>query len=348
VIKLKKHYFVTFLFGILALLTGNAAALAAPTPEQVLEDASRYTVKVQVLNEIAFNQDRGGSGFGTGFVIDRKRGWLLTNAHVATRSPSVIKVAFKNGKPIEAKRLHVDPVIDLAILAVPVDSIPETALEAPLACETMPVSGTSVLAYGHPWNLSFTASRGIVSGLAWFHPNQMIQTDATINSGNSGGPLISLADGRVIGLNTSTYQPEDEDQGASAISLATPMPGVCKVIALLKAGEDTRLRILPITIAQSGDDLTPRVAKTVGAKAGFRAGDIIKSVNNGRTVDTFADLLSDLRGLGSHATITVERKGKIAEVRSPTWPTPIPAPSRRNSMFPAPATAPSGWRASIT
>ena len=217
------------IFQVIALFLFSccpAFAQGSPTPEQVLADAARYTVKIKVQNEIAFNQDEAGSASGTGFLIDRERGWVLTNAHVATRSPSVVKVSFKDGEQIEARRVHVDPLIDLAILSIPPKFIPATAIEARLYCDSAPVSGTSVMAYGHPWGLSYTASRGIVSGLAWFYPNQMIQTDAVINSGNSGGPLISLTDGRVIGINTSTYQPENKDKGATAISLAEPMPAV--------------------------------------------------------------------------------------------------------------------------
>lgn len=180
----------------------------------------------------------------------------------------------------------------------------------------MPGAGTQVFAYGHPWGLSFTASQGIVSGLAWFYPNQMIQTDATINSGNSGGPLIRMTDGLVVGINTSTYQPEEDGDGATAISLATPIPNVCRIIELLRTGNDTRAHLPPVTIATAGDDLRPRVARSLDAKADFKAGDIIRSVNGGRTVATFAELLSDLRGIKSNAVITVERKGKLVDVPS--------------------------------
>lgn len=68
----------------LALLLASAAsAQTPPPPEEVLAEASRYTVKIQVQNEIALNQDDPGSLSGTGFMIDRKRGWLLTNAPIA-------------------------------------------------------------------------------------------------------------------------------------------------------------------------------------------------------------------------------------------------------------------------
>jgi hypothetical protein len=74
-----KHVFRFAVLGM--LLSTPLTANPAPTPEQVLADASRYTVKVQVLNEIALNQDDGGAAMGTGFLIDKKRGWLLRHVH---------------------------------------------------------------------------------------------------------------------------------------------------------------------------------------------------------------------------------------------------------------------------
>lgn len=298
------------------ILTPMAAANTLK-PEQVLADAARYTVKIQVQNEIAFNQDEGGASSGTGFLIDRQRGWILTNAHVATRSPSVVKVSFKDGSTVKAKRVHVDPFIDLAVLAIPTDALPANAIEAKLACDELPSAGTSVFAYGHPWGLSYTASRGIVSGSAWLFPSYLLQTDATINSGNSGGPLINVADGRVIGINTATYQPDDEGNGATAISLAEPIQAVCELVSLLKSGKDARLRLLPVSVATLGDDLRPRVGQALQANSRFQAGDIIKKVNGGNEIESFPHLLSKLRGLNDEVTVTVERKGQIIDLRSP-------------------------------
>jgi S1-C subfamily serine protease len=304
--------------GFLITFSAMFPAQAEPSPEEVLAEAARYTVKIQVQNEIALNQDDPGSRSGTGFLIDRKRGWLLTNAHVATRSPATIKVQFKDGSQlIAAKRIHVDPLMDLAILEIPSEALPAGATEAQLACDQTPVAGTSVLAFGHPWGLSFTASRGIVSGLAWFYPKQMIQTDAAINSGNSGGPLISLTDGRVVGINTSTYQPDDDDRGATAIGLVETMPAVCRIVELLKVGTDTALRMPPFAVAVSGNDLRPRVAKVFQSGLGFRAGDIVTMVNGTEPVETLPDLLSALRGIVGEAVISVERNGKLVDVRSP-------------------------------
>lgn len=301
---------------ILFLSPAGFAAKPVPSPEQVLADAARYTVKVQVLNDIALNRDESGARSGTGFLIDRKRGWVLTNAHVVTRSPSTVKISFKDGQQIDANRIHVDPLIDLAVLTVSPSQIPASAIEAPLACDKLPDPGIPVFAYGHPWNMSYTATRGIVSGLAWFYPSQQIQTDAVINSGNSGGPLIDLTDGRVIGINTSTYKPDEKDEGATAISLAEPMPPACRIIELLRNGQDASLNMLPVATATSGDDLSPRVADVFDGATGFRSGDIITNVNRGPVIKDFGDMLSALRGLKNEVIVSVQRSGETVEVPS--------------------------------
>jgi S1-C subfamily serine protease len=129
--------------------------------------------------------------------------------------------------------------------------------------------------------------------------------------------LINLADGRVIGVSTATYQPDDIGGNSTAIGLAEPIPPVCRILDLLKAGGDARLRLLPAAIATSGEDLRPRVADVFDEKSGFKNGDIILRANGGKDVETYDDLLTALRGAGNVTNITVDRKGKIFEITSP-------------------------------
>lgn len=306
-------------FILLPALTAIAplsAQASPPAPEQILSDAARYTVKINTLGDIGLNKDEGGSSSGTGFLIDRKRGWILTNAHVSSRSPAKIEVSFKGRVPIRAKRVHIDAFIDLAVLQISAEQIPQNAIEAKLACAELPEPGSSVFAYGHPWGLSFTASRGVISGLSWFFPREQIQTDAAINSGNSGGPLISLTNGLVVGINSATYRNKDDDN-ATAIGLAEPLPPICHVIQLMRDGADTRVRMLPLVTSTSGDDLRPMVAKTFAGGEAFQPGDLITKINGQGSVRSLPDLLDRLRGLDGMALITVERQGREVRVRAP-------------------------------
>lgn len=286
-------------------------------------------------------QDDGGSGLGTGFLIDKKRGWIVTNAHVSTRSPSSIKVSFKEGKRIDAKRIHVDPLIDLAILEIAAADIPDGVKEAQLDCSGGIQPGASVFAYGHPWGLSFTASRGIVAGMSWFYPSRLIQTDAAINSGNSGGPLVNIASGKVLGINTSTFKDSD-DENATSVGLAEPIQPVCHIIELLKQQRDTRLRLLPVALASSGEDLRPRVAYLYDDTSGFTPGDILISINGSRAIKDFPDLTNLLRGLEDTALVTVERANRQVFIETKLRIAPDPLSARSINLSGLIISAP--WR----
>ena len=113
--KIRRSGVLSAAAGAVALLA-SGPAMAAQTAEEILGQAARYTVRITSLTSIALNQDSGGSASGAGFLIDKERGWIRTNAHVATRSPVVLKVAFKDDKELPSKRLHVDPLLDVAII----------------------------------------------------------------------------------------------------------------------------------------------------------------------------------------------------------------------------------------
>ena len=166
--------------------------------------AVAYTVKVRARITNDFIGDQKGSVEGAGFVVDAERGWIMTNAHVVGRSPSVVSIAFK-GTPYEAvRKVYVDPYLDIAVLEIEKPKTNKTLVAAPLECDEMPSVGHPVGAFGHPYDLDFTGTRGIISGVTV--NTSEIQTDAAINPGNSGGPLISLKTGRVVGINTASLE----------------------------------------------------------------------------------------------------------------------------------------------
>jgi len=98
------------LAGVLAL--ASVPAQAESDAEAAFRAAKAWTVRIQVERTVSFVEDEPGAFQGAGFVVDAARGWILTNAHVAGRSPTSLKVAFEGGKLIPAERVYVDPYLD--------------------------------------------------------------------------------------------------------------------------------------------------------------------------------------------------------------------------------------------
>lgn len=213
--------------------------------EQYLDDASLYSVKLRVSVDKPFIEDKKvGLRLGSGFLVDKNKGLIITNAHVTGNSISKVRIAFRDHNFISANQVYVDPEIDMAIVKVKTSNIPQNVKEAKLMCNTKVANGTSVAAFGHPKGLSFSASRGIVSKYRFYRGKDVIQTDAAINSGNSGGPLIDLNTGLVIGINKSSFK------NSQGLSFAVPSNYVCIILNLFKQGKDPSPIELPLRFAE--------------------------------------------------------------------------------------------------
>ncbi len=293
----------------LALFT----AMASAAEPRVIEEAERYTVKISSSVEYPFGNEYKGSSRGAGFLIDKERGWILTNAHVAKRSPSTVRVNFKNGAQIRASKVHVDDHLDLAVLRIDPAAIPETARIADYECAVDAAPGRPVIAYGHPWSLDFTATRGIVSGTKAMSGTEKLQTDAAINPGNSGGPLIDERSGKIIGINASTLM----KSSAEGLSFAVPMHLVCTIIDLLRAGKDPSP---PKLAAEFGTTLRDRelVVGEVGElwRGRLNIGDRILSVDGDERVRFASRLIDRMRGK-TEVKVLVQRAGKKVETTLP-------------------------------
>jgi S1-C subfamily serine protease len=228
------------------------------------------------------------SALGSGFVVD-KAGHIVTNYHVV-RDAAEIRVSFSNQDTVKAKLVGVDPSTDLAVLEVETDASALTPL--PLGDSDTVRVGDPVVAIGNPFGLTRTATAGIVSALQRFitAPNRfaidhVIQTDAPINKGNSGGPLLN-ARGEVIGVNTQ-IETGGVSQGNVGIGFAVPSNTVKEVVAqILKTG-----RVDRAYLGIFGQPITPDLVEMVklpvekgvivqtvfpgsgAAKAGLRGGD---------------------------------------------------------------------------
>ncbi len=215
--------------------------------EKVIADANLYTVKIDVSTEMPFIED-SWYGSGTGFLVDKDSGLILTNKHVSSQSPSLIDINFKDEDYLEGTIAYVDPIFDIALITIDPDLIPDFAVNAPLACDQTPVQGESVVAFGHPAGQDFTASTGIISGQRFELSAQaeFIQTDAAINPGNSGGPLISVKTNQIIGINTYGIE-------AEGLNFALPSEHFCTIIDLFKENIDPSPAKLPFIFASNTD-----------------------------------------------------------------------------------------------
>jgi S1-C subfamily serine protease len=220
------------------------------------------TTKVQQPQDQFFGNPFGNSqtqrALGSGFVID-KAGHIVTNYHVV-RGANEIQVSFSNNERIRATVVGVDPSTDVAVLKVDVKSRALRSL--PLGSSDTVRVGDQVIAIGNPFGLDRSVTAGIVSAVQRRieAPNQLsishvIQTDAALNHGNSGGPLLN-AQGQVIGVNAQ-IETGGSGQGNVGIGFAIPINTVKGVVAeLIKHG-----KVAHAFLGIEGKTLQPNIAR---------------------------------------------------------------------------------------
>jgi len=276
------------------------------------ELANTYTVKIKTRVKYPFIKDSKGSHRGAGFLIDKASGWIVTNAHVSSRNPKSLEIAFKGEKFVDAKLVYVDMLLDLAIIKITPDKIPIKATEAKLDCVNKPVVGRPVGAFGHPFSLSFSGTRGIISGEKYRWGRVWVQTDAPINSGNSGGPLISLTSGKVVGISSATLS-KSRSEG---LNFAVPMTHACRVINLLKRGVDPTPPHIPVSFAYDDDNDSELIAAVIYKNQPtlwpLKIGDSLVSLANTPKAKfkNQAMLVHQLRGVRGKVDVAIERRGK--------------------------------------
>jgi len=243
--------------------------------------------------------ERQATALGSGFIIDKK-GIVVTNNHVIQGAEDII-VSVNGSKEYKAKVIGSDPYMDLAVLKI--DSN-EKFIPVNFGDSDKARVGDWVIAIGNPFGFGGTVTSGIISsrnrdiGLTRY--DDFIQTDASINQGNSGGPLFNL-EGEVIGINTAIIAPGSS--GSIGIGFAIPSNPASNVIdQLVKFGETKRgwlgVRIQEVTkeIAELEKLKKPQGALVASVsenspadKAGIKAGDIILEFD-GKKVDTMRTL----------------------------------------------------------
>ncbi len=236
-----------------------------------------------------FERRRKSTSLGSGVIIDGKRGFILTNAHVIERSGN-IKVVLEDEREFEAKIVGADPDSDLAVLQI--DS-PNQLPSIEMGSSDDLLIGETVIAIGNPFGFSHTVTTGVISAVnRSFRTDDrvyldFIQIDASINPGNSGGPLLNI-NGDLIGINTAIYAK------AQGIGFAIPINKAKKIISdLIQFGE-----VIQTWIGVTVQNLDKKLAgylKVPGKKgvmvralepnspasnAGLKEGDIILAIGN--------------------------------------------------------------------
>jgi serine protease DegQ len=300
---------------VTAAPAGNSSAKAASAG-----DIPGVVRKVEP-SVVTISHDQGtGSG-----VVWSKDGVVVTNAHVVGDVRDV-EVAFFDGQRADGRVRAIDPDTDLAVV-----DVDRKDLEPATFQEELPAMGELAVAMGSPLGFQNTVTAGIISGLHREIPGSaqqgirslvdLIQTDAAISPGNSGGALVN-GRGQVVGINVAYIPPE---QGAVAIGFAIPGATAVDVVGqLLKTGRATHsyLGVQP-------DQVTGEIAAQLGldqargvvvlnvveggpaARAGLRPGDVIVRMDSA-AVDTVEDLFGELRQRkpSSQVRITFIRDGR--------------------------------------
>lgn len=261
------------------------------------------------------------ASLGSGFIIDEEKKLVITNNHVI-RDAEEIRVILHDDTTIDAELLGHDEKTDLALLKLKTDK-KLTAVKFGDS-DVMRV-GDWVLAIGNPFGLGGTVTAGIISArkrdIKAGPYDDFIQTDASINRGNSGGPMFNL-EGEVIGINTAIFSPSG---GSVGIGFAIPSSLAKPVIDQLQKYGKTRRGWIGVRI----QSVTPEIAETLGMKepvgalvasitekgpadsAGLKAGDVITTFNGQEVKDMRAlpRLVAETE-IGSKATVTYLRGGK--------------------------------------
>ncbi|MDC3294055.1 trypsin-like peptidase domain-containing protein [Alphaproteobacteria bacterium] len=284
---------LVYFLGVLStFLLAEVSNAANNVSSDTLASAEQFSVRVKSTIKHAFFEDDAGTHKGAGFLVDKKRGWILTNAHVSGRGNAEVQVAFYSSNFELVDVVYVDPELDLAILRVEPLKLPEYSTEAPLQCETVTLNGAEVAAFGHPHGLNFSASRGIVSRLRTYDGLDWIQTDAAINPGNSGGPLIDLESGKVVGINAMALKKTE------GLNFAVPSVPACKILTLLGQGEDPSPHDLPFIFGTNPDTEQHLIVADIAsqnASLKVNYGDRLVEVNDTK-VETPTEVETTLRG----------------------------------------------------
>ena len=297
-----------------------------------------------------FDRDRAPrnfKGLGSGAIINAEKGYVLTNNHVI-KDADEITVQLHDGREFKAKVIGADEMSDVALIQV---EKPKNLTALKLADSDKLRVGDFTVAIGNPFGLGQTVTSGIVSALGRSMGSDSgtyenyIQTDAAVNRGNSGGPLINL-NGELIGINTAILSPSG---GNAGIAFAIPSNMANNLVQqILEFGEVRRGMLgikggeLNADLAQAfdieakkGAFISEVMPGSAADKAGLKAGDVITAINS-QAISSFAEMRAKIAtsGAGKEIDLTYLRDGKSNNAKV-TLQSDDQTQTRANGLLPA-------------
>ena len=293
-------------------------------------------------------QTREAQSLGSGFIISAD-GFVVTNNHVVAPNERAtleeITITMPDGTEYEAELVGADPASDLAVLKINSDAVfPFVKFGDSSAARP----GDWVVAIGNPFGLKGTVTSGIISavyrntgqGGAY---DRFIQTDASINRGNSGGPLFDMR-GNVIGINNAIFSPSG---GSVGIGFAIPAEIAAPIVDQLKQGEEIERGFLGVSLGPVTDDMADSLGlpanrgeivqsvqdDSAAQKAGLQAGDIITGIN-GQDVTSEQTVIFLIANIQPGETVPVEvlRNGQTLTVNATLGKRPSEAELREQAQ----------------
>ena len=255
------------------------------------------------------------SSLGSGVVV-RQDGYILTNAHVVNAGAEIV-VAFNDGRQARAAVVGMDAITDLAVVRVEGVDLPVIERASSEAAEV----GDVVLAIGNPFGIGQAVSLGIVSAKGHYGIgapyDDLIQTDAAVNPGNSGGALVDR-DGRLLGINTLIYS---RGGGSDGIGFAIPIDRAVRVLNdIIEHGEARHGWfgvVFASTPATDGLVVARVVRGSPAHRAGLHRGDVLLAINGEATTALRPTLRQILETPpGSRLSIRIRRDGAVRSIEA--------------------------------
>ena len=246
----------------------NQSALADETMVINKVTNASVLIKTQLLHGFTEDGEASGRWTGSGFLIDKSKGWILTNAHVAMSGPAKLRVQFVDETvKHKAERIFVDSRHDIALISVDPDIIPVPATELVMDCDYKLKRGERVVSVGHPKGHEFTVTLGVLSGVKKFDSDtDLYSTDVIVESGSSGSPVVATESGYVLGVSTAKY--DDSDVG-----LLTPARDACRISKLIEIGVDPSRPRLGFQFLIRSKELSSVIGQVFDPESEFRVGD---------------------------------------------------------------------------